>query len=83
MCNYRPQKEEANRCRITVGGDRVEYPGDVSTKTAELMTINCLLSSLLSKLRAQFMTSDMNNFYLKKPLDIPEYMRIIVNTIPS
>ena len=27
MCDFRPHKEEANKCCITVGGYRVEYPG--------------------------------------------------------
>ena len=27
VCDYRPQKEEKERTRITVGGDRLEYQG--------------------------------------------------------
>ena len=46
-CEYRSQKEDANRCSNTVGGYRVEYTGDVSTKTAYLRTIKCLLNSVL------------------------------------
>ena len=34
FCDYRPQKEEKERTRITVGGDILEYQGEVSTKTA-------------------------------------------------
>jgi hypothetical protein len=30
----RPQKTETKRTRATVGGDKITYPGDVSTKTA-------------------------------------------------
>ena len=29
ICDYRPQKEEKEITRITVGGDRLEYQGDV------------------------------------------------------
>ena len=47
VCEYRSHKEDVNRCRTTVGGYRVEYPGDVSTKTAYLRTIKCLLNSVL------------------------------------
>jgi hypothetical protein len=47
--NARPQKEETHRCRITVGGNRIEYPGEVSTKTAGLTTIKLLLNSVVSK----------------------------------
>jgi hypothetical protein len=81
--NIRPQKEETHRCRITVGGDRIDYPGEVSTKTAGLTTIKLLLNSVVSKPTAKFMTADVNNFYLNTPLERPEYMRILVKLIPQ
>ena len=83
VCNYRTHKEEANWFRVIVSGDRVDYPGDVSTKTADLPTIKCLLNSVLSNLRARFMTTDVKNFYLNTPLDKPEYMRISMNMITA
>jgi hypothetical protein len=46
-CDYRPQKSERYQCRITVGGDRTDYEGDISTKTADLTTIKCLLNSVV------------------------------------
>jgi hypothetical protein len=45
-CDYRPQKSEPYRCRITVGGDWTDHVGEVSTKTADLTTIKCLLNSV-------------------------------------
>ena len=72
VCYYRPQKEEVNRHHIAVGRDRVDYPGDVLKKTADLTTIKCLLNSVLSNLRARFMTGDVNKFYINTPLDRPE-----------
>ena len=35
----RPEKDEKYRARITAGGDRTEYEGDVSTHTASMETI--------------------------------------------
>ena len=29
VCDYRPQKEEKERTRITVGGNRLEYQGEM------------------------------------------------------
>jgi hypothetical protein len=81
--NIRQQKEETHRCRITVGGDRIDYPGEVSTKTAGLTTIKLLLNSVVSKQNGHFMTADVNNFYLNTPLECPEYMRIPVELIPQ
>ncbi len=36
VCEYRPQKDDPNRTRITIGGNRICYPGDCGTKTASL-----------------------------------------------
>ena len=41
------------------------------------------MNSVLSNMRAQFMKADVKNFYLNTPLDIPEYMMIVVKIIPA
>ena len=59
ICDYRPQKEEKYRTIITLGGDRLYYQGEVSTKTAGLTTIKLLLNSVVSSIWAKFMTADV------------------------
>ena len=50
----RPEKAgEPYRMRWTVGGDKVDYPFDVSTKTADLTTANKPLISQKRSLHAQ------------------------------
>ena len=68
-CNVRPQKEEQNRTRLTIGGDRINYDGDCSTPIANLLTVKLLLNSVISTDGAKFMTIDIKNFYLKTPLE--------------
>jgi hypothetical protein len=80
---FRPEKPNPRRIRFTVGGDRVEYAGDVSTKTADLPTVKILLNSVISTPGARFMTGDLKDFYLNTPMDTYEYMRIPVNIIPA
>jgi hypothetical protein len=82
-CDFRPQKSEPHQCRITVGGDRTDYVGEVLTKTADLTTIKCLLNSVVSKPKGGFMTANVKNFYLNTPMDRPEYMRISIKNIPQ
>ena len=48
VANYRPQKKDPYRIRFTVGGNRIEYPGNVSTPTAELATVKLHLNSVIS-----------------------------------
>jgi hypothetical protein len=64
VATIRPQKAEPHRTRLTVGGDRLDYPGAVSTPTAKLTTAKCLLNSLISTPDARFMVTDIKDFYL-------------------
>jgi hypothetical protein len=38
VMDYWPQKKDPNRVHITVGGNLVNYPGELTTQTAELVT---------------------------------------------
>jgi hypothetical protein len=46
--DYRPQKKEPNRTRLTVGGNLIDYPGDVSTPTASTITAKLVINSTIS-----------------------------------
>ncbi len=76
VVDYRPQKEDPNRVRITVGGNLIDYPGELTTRTADLTTAKILWNSTLSTPNAKFGTADVGNFYLATPRDRFEYMRI-------
>jgi hypothetical protein len=66
---FRPEKPNPRRVRFTVGGDRIDYTGDVSTKTADLPTVKTLLNSVISTPGARFMTGDLKDFYLNTPME--------------
>ena len=83
VAKLRPQKAEEKRDRFTVGGNLIDYPGKVSTPTANLAVVKCLLNSTISTPGAKFMTADIKNFYLGTPMERPEYMRIPVKYIPE
>ena len=83
VCYYRPQKEEKKRTRITVGGDRLDYQGEVSTKTTGLTTIKLLLNSVVSSAGDKLMTAYLKNFCLNTPMDEPEYMQIPDKLVPD
>jgi hypothetical protein len=38
VCNVHPEKAEPNHTGFTIGGDRINYPGDMATPTAEMLT---------------------------------------------
>jgi hypothetical protein len=47
-CNYRPEKEDSHRERITVKGDLINYPHDVGTPTADMLLVKLLFNSIVS-----------------------------------
>ena len=67
VCDVRPTKAEQNRTRLTVGGDRINYPDDCGTPTADMLLVKLLLNSVISTRGAEFMTADIKNFYLNTP----------------
>ena len=79
----RPEKENPRRVRWTVGGDRIDYPDDVSTKTADLTTAKLLINSTVSTPNARYMTIDLKDFYLGTPMSRYEYMRIPIDMLPE
>jgi hypothetical protein len=81
--NYRPEKEDPNRVRITVGGDRINYPFDVGTPTADMLLVKLLFNSIISTKGAKFMYLDIKNFYLNTPMERYEYMRMKITDIPE
>ena len=81
VCDYRPQKEEKNRTRITVGGDHINYPGNVTTRGADTTTGKLLLNIVVSAPDVRFVTADINNFCLNTEMERPEYMKIQINLI--
>jgi hypothetical protein len=81
--NYRPQKEEKERTRLTVGGNKINYPGEVSTPMSDTTTFKILVNSVISKPNAKCMMGDISNFYLGTPMDRFEYMKIPIGLIPQ
>ena len=83
VVDFRPQKNEKERTRITVGGNLIHYPGNVSTKTAETTTAKILFNSVISTPKARFGVLDIGNFYLGTDMKRYEYMFINMSDIPD
>jgi len=83
VVDFRPNKSEPNRTRLTVGGDRIDYPGVVRTDTADMMTAKLLLNSVVSTPRARCCILDVKDFYLNNKLPRYEFMRIAYKLIPD
>jgi hypothetical protein len=83
VCDYKPHKTEKERVRLTVGGDRLDYSGDVATSTADITTFKILINSTLSTEDAAMMMMDIKNYYLGTPLPRFEYMKMLLSRFPE
>jgi hypothetical protein len=83
VCDYKPHKKERERVRLTVRGDRLDYPGNVATSTADITTFKILINSTLSTTDAAMMMIDINNYYLGTPLPRFEYIKILLSRFPE
>ena len=87
---YNPQTKEKEtpdgrrtyRIRGTIGGDRVNYPGPTTARTAAMSLVKILIHSVISD-NAQWLTIDIKDFYLSTPLPRPEYPRIQSKFLPT
>jgi hypothetical protein len=82
VCDFKPNKTEKHRVRLTVGGNRMDYSGDTATSTADITTFNFLINSTLSTNEAKMMMMDIKNYYLGTPLPTYEYMKLPLTILP-
>ena len=69
VVDFRPQKEDPNRVQMTAGGNLLQYPGELTTRAADLTASKIIWNSVLSIEGARFMGIDIKNFYLGSPLN--------------
>jgi hypothetical protein len=83
VCAYNPQKTEKERVRLTVGGDRLDYSGDVANSTADITTFKILINSTLSTKDAAMMMMDIKIYYMGTPFPRYEYIRMLLSRFPE
>jgi hypothetical protein len=83
VCDYKPHKKEKERVRLTVGGDKLYYSGDVVTSTADITMFKILINSTLSTEDAAVMMMDIKNYYLGTPLPRYKYMKMLLFRFPE
>jgi hypothetical protein len=83
VCDYKPHKTEKERVRLTVGGDKLDYSGDIATSTADITTVNILINSTLSTEAAAMMMMGIKNYYLGTALPRFEYMKMLLSRFPE
>jgi len=83
VVNFRPQKADPHCIHITAGGNLINYPGELTTRTADLTTSKLMWNSVLSTEGTKYMCLDIKNFYLTDPLDRYKYMKMPLSLFPT
>jgi hypothetical protein len=83
VIDHCPQKEDPNRVQITVGGNLIDYPFELTTCTADMVSSKILWNSVISTLDACFPGANIKNMYLETPLDRFEYMKMPIALLPT
>jgi hypothetical protein len=69
VVDFHQQKGDPHRIQITARGNLINYPGKLSTQTANLTTLKLMWKSVLSTPGAKYMCLDIKIFYLTAALD--------------
>jgi hypothetical protein len=83
VVTYQPEKDDPNCTKLTAGGNRIVYHGNVSTPMVKMMTVKMHLNSVISTKKARYCTFDIKDFYLNTPMEQPEYMRLKLSDLPQ
>jgi hypothetical protein len=81
--NYHPKKDDPNCMRLTVSGNKVNFPGDCGTPTVDMVTVKLYLNSVISTKGAHYCTIDLKDFYRMTPMTRPEYMHMKIKGLPK
>ena len=83
VVHYLRQKKDPNRVRITAGGDLINYPGELTTRTEDLRTSKMPWNRIISTINAKHMCIDIKTFYLCTLFYRLEYIRIPLSAFPE
>ena len=59
VVDFRPQKKDPNRVRITVDGNLIDYPYELTTRTSDITTSRVMWNSVISTPGAKYACADV------------------------
>jgi hypothetical protein len=83
VVDYRPQKKDPYRIRITAGGNSINYESNASVRTADVDMAKLHRNSVVSTPLAGYTCLDIRNFYLMAALEYFEYRQMPLTLFPA
>ena len=81
--NVRPQKDEVNHTRLTMGGDRINIDMDCGTHPVNFLTVKLFFNSIILTPGAKSLGLDLKYSYLHTPMDCPQFLQMKINNFPD
>jgi hypothetical protein len=66
-----------------MGGNLISYPGNCRTPTADQLTVKHQLNSIISTVNVSFMSIDIKDLYLKRPITCYKYFCMKLELFPK
>ncbi len=82
-CEIKQNKGKKHCTQLIARGDRIHYPDNAVTPTADMTLVKVLLNSIISTENARCIILDVKDFYLNTPMKRFENMRLKLNDIPE
>ena len=79
--DIREHKEQKHHVKMIVANQNVDYPDDVGTPTAKMITAKISLNSTLSTPNEKVTTFGIKKMYLQTVFDSFKYMKILCDII--
>jgi hypothetical protein len=83
VCELKLSKAEVHCTRLTVGSDKIHYPGDVGAPTADLTLVKVHPNSVISTPGLRYMILDVKNFHFNTPMGRYKYIQVQIEDIPN
>ena len=83
VLEVKPEKEEKEHTRLTVGRNLLDFTGNLIAPTASVTTEKYVFNSVVSTPGARCLLADIKHFYLNNILPNPEFMRISLEITPQ
>ena len=83
VCNIPTPKPDTHRTRFTAGANLIDYPGEVSTPTLDLTTLELHVNIAISDAKSIYICMEIQYFHLNNQIDRDEYIIIHISMIPQ
>ena len=83
VTDYRSQKDDPYRSRITAGSNLIQTNMELTTQTADMLTAKLMWNSVISMSGAKYAGFDIKNFHLSTLMNEYEYMKMPLKMFPE